>query len=196
MSCLTDTLAANIAVNCDYLSIAGIESDVVIIPKANIDRTASTFDAANRMLMTNLQCKSGTSGFKIEGIKQLQGYNQEFVPSDDSLDRYRHVFEGVIMTPSAENRLQASKLAKGEAYVVVINKKYKGENDEDAFVVLGWDSGLYVTALTENSRENDAAIRFTLSSKDISLEYDAIRNLLQTDYATTLADFDTQFAEA
>lgn len=194
MGCLTDRLAADISNNCDYLTIAGLESDVVLIPHSLVNKALSTINGTNRMLLDNLEATTGNTGYLLEGVKQLHGYNWEFVPSEETTDKFRHVFEGVIMTPNAANRLSASKLAKGESYLVVVHKRYKGENSADAFLVLGWDSGLYVTAMTENSKEQDAAIKFTLSSKDDSLEHDMPRLLLETDYATTLLAFNGKFA--
>ena len=194
--CYLDELSASIVNDCDNLAIAGIEADVVLIPFANFDKAGSTINATNRILLDDLLCQSGTSGFKLEGIKQLNGFDSEFVPVAESVDRWKHTFRGVIMTPSAENRLQASKLSKGTSYLVVINKKYKGANSEDAFIVLGWDAGLYITEMTESSKDNNGAILFTLSSQEDTLEYDMPRNLLETDYATTLIAFDAQFVQA
>jgi hypothetical protein len=196
MGCLTDKLTANIAIDCLNLSIAGLESDVVVIPRSDFDRAASTVNATNDILLDLLACKAGSTGFILEGVKQLHSTNSEFVPSDETLDKFRHTFRGVILTPSAANRLQASKLAKGESYVVVVNKKWKGANDADAFQVLGYDAGLYITEMTEGSKDNDAAILFTLGSKDSSLENEMPRNLLITNYATTLTAFNNKFATA
>jgi len=196
MGCLTDRLAADLANDCDNLTITGIETDVILIPHALVDKTASIINATNRLLLDNLASTSGNTGLLLEGVKQLHGYNWEFVPSEETVDKYRHTFEGVIMTPNAANRLSASKMAKGESYLVVVHKRYKGAGQADAFLVLGWDTGLYVTAMTENSKESDSAIKFTLASKDDSLEYDAPRLLLETDYATTLAAFVNKFATA
>lgn len=195
MGCLTDKISANITVDCNNLSIAGLEADVIIIPRSVFDRANSTINASNDILLDDLKCLSGNTGYKLEGVKQLHSTNSEFVPSEETLDKFRHTFRGVILTPSAENRLQASKLAKGESYVVVVNKKWKGENDEDAFQVLGFDAGLYLTEMTEGSKDNDGAILFTLASKDSSLENDIPRNLLMTDYATTLTAFTNAFVE-
>lgn len=194
MGCLTDRLAADLANNCDNLTITGLETDVILIPHSQVNKVLSTLNATNRMLIDNLEATSGNTGYLLEGVKQLHGYNWEFVPSEETTDKFRHTFEGVIMTPNAANRLSASKLAKGESYLVVVHKRYKGANNADAFLVLGWDTGLYVTAMTENSKESDSAIKFTLSSKDDSLEHDMPRLLLETDYATTLTAFTNKFA--
>ena len=194
MGCITDKISADILVDCDNLSISGLEADVILIPRSDFDRSASTINAGNDILLDNLACKSGATGFKLEGVKQLHSTNSEFVPSEETVDKFRHTFRGVILTPSAENRLQASLLAKGESYIVVVNRKWKGANDEDAFLVFGYDAGLYLTEMTEASNENDGNILFSLASKDIRLETEMPRNLLMTNYATTLTAFDNKFA--
>lgn len=196
MGCLTDKLSADIAIDCLNLSTSGLESDVVLIPRSDFDRAASTVNGTNNILLDNLACKSGATGFVLQGVKQLHSTNSEFVPSDETIDKFRHTFRGVVLTPSAVNRNQASKLAKGESYVAVVNKKWKGANDADAFQVLGYDTGLYVTEMTEGSKDNDAAILFTLASKDASLETEMPRNLLMTNYDTTLTAFNNKFATA
>lgn len=194
MGCALDKISADILVDCDNLSISGLEADVILIPRSDFDRSASTINAGNDILLDNLACKSGSTGFKLEGVKQLHSTNMEFVPSEETVDKFRHTFRGVILTPSAENRLQASKLAKGESYIVVVNRKWKGANDEDAFLVFGYDAGLYLTEMTEASNENDGNILFALASKDTSLETEMPRNLLMTNYDTTLTAFNNKFA--
>lgn len=196
MGCFTDKISADIAIDCDNLGIAGVEDDVVILEHEVVDKTASAINVTNRMLLDALACTSGNTGYLLEGVKQAQGYNAEFVPSTETFDKWRHVYDGVIGTPSAANRLQASKLSKGTPYMVVIRRRYKGAAKADEFIVLGWDAGVYITAMTENSRESDGMIKFTFSSKDTSLEYDMPRNLLDTDNATTLTAFNNKFATA
>jgi len=196
MGCATDRISADLLADCNNLTISGIEADVVLIPLSLIDKTASVLDPTNNLLCTNLVLKADSVGLKLEGIKQLNGYNQEFVLGDSQTpDKWRHVFSGVIMTPSTANRSEASKMTKGESYVIVVNKKYKGAGSADAFLILGYEAGLYVTEMTENSRENNAAILFTLSSLDEMLENDMAKNLLDTDYDTTLTAFTNMFVQ-
>lgn len=194
MGCFTDKLSADIAIDCDNISIGGVEEDIVIIAHEDVDKVTSTINSSNRLLLDDFNAISGKSGFLLEGIKNAQGILAEFVPSEETLDKWRHVYDGVIATPSALNRFEASKLAKGESYMIVVRTRYKGVSKADEFKVLGWDAGLYVTAMTENSRENDGMIKFTLSSKDNSLEYNTWKTLLETDNATTLIAFGNKFA--
>lgn len=196
MGCFTDRISADIAIDCDNLAIGGVEDDVVIIPHDEVDKTASTVNVTNRMILDAFAAVSGKTGFLLEGVKQAQGFLAEFVPSAETFDKWRHTYDGVIGTPSAVNRLQASKLSKGTPYMVVIRRRYKGAAKADEFIVLGWDAGMYITAMTENSRESDGMIKFTFSSKDDSLEYDMFRTLLDTDNATTLTAFNNKFATA
>lgn len=194
-NCLTDRLAADIMNDCENLSIAGIEADILLIPHGDVDKTATTIDATNPLLVTDLVLKAGKTGFLLQGVKQTNGYNHEFVPGDEQTpDKSRHVVRGRILTPSAANRNQANKLGKGEGYMAVVNKKYKGKDSKDAFLILGWDAGLYLSSKSENSLENDGAILLELGSKDTMLEKDDPKVLLETDYDTTKAAFDNKFA--
>ena len=41
MSCFTERISADIAIDCENLAIGGVEDDVVIIPHDEVDKTAS-----------------------------------------------------------------------------------------------------------------------------------------------------------
>lgn len=197
MGCLTDVINADIAVDCENITVGGIESDILLIPHKDVDKTASTLDAENKLLLTDLVLKAGASGYLLEGVKQTNGYNTEFVKGDDQTpDKSRHTIRGRILTPSVENRLQANKLGKGESYMAVVNRKYKGEDSEDAFLVLGWDTGMYLSVKTENSTENDGAILIEMASDDSLLENDDPKVLLDTSYDLTLTAFNNKFVVA
>lgn len=194
MGCLTDKISADIAVDCDNLAIAGIEEDILLIPHEDVDWSATTFDETNPMIVTDLVLKTSTTGYLLEGVKQTNGYNHEFVPGDDqTLDKHRHGIRGRILSPTAANIEQANKLSKSTAYVAVVNRKYKGAGSADAFLMLGKDQGMYVSVMTGASYENDGAILFEMASKDGLLENDLPRVVLDTDYDTTLTAFTNKF---
>ena len=196
MGCLTDKITGDIAVNCDHIAIAGLESDILLIPHSNVDKSTSTFDATNKMIITDLVLKAGATGYLLEGVKQTNGMNSEFVPGDDqTLDKHRHGIRGRVLTPSAANIEQANLLGKGESYMAVVNRKYKGEDSKDAFLILGWDTGMYLNVMTINSNENDGAILLEMASKDGMLENDLPRVVLDTDFDTTLTAFTNKFLE-
>lgn len=189
-----EKLSADIIKDCDNKPIGGLEVSAVLINFDDIDKAASTLDATNDLLITNLATVSTTSGFTLEGIKQTNGASFEFVVKEDTFDAYKHIFSGVILTPSASNKKSMAEVASGGRYVVVVEKKFKGADQGDAFEVLGWDTGMLISELVWNSKESDGVIKFTLSSLDAYEEPEMTRNLLETDYATTKTAFDAKFA--
>ena len=194
MGCLTEKITGDIAINCDHIAIAGLESDILLIPHSDVDKSASTFDADNKMIISDLVLKASATGYLLEGVKQTNGMNSEFVPGDDqTLDKHRHGIRGRVLTPSAANIEQANLLGKGESYMAVVNRKYKGADSADAFLILGWDTGMHLSVMTINSNENDGAILLEMASKDGMLENDLPRVVLDTDYDTTLTAFNNKF---
>ena len=194
MGCLTDKITDDIAINCDNIAIAGLESDILLIPHSDVDKSASTIDATNKMIITDVVLKAGATGYLLEGVKQTNGMNSEFIPGDDqTLDKHRHGIRGRVLTPSAANIEQANLLGKGESYMAVVNRKYKGADSADAFLILGWDTGMHLSVMTINSNENDGAILLEMASKDGMLENDLPRVVLDTDYDTTLTAFNNKF---
>jgi hypothetical protein len=191
-----DKLSADIAKNCDVKPIGGIEVNVVLIPFDDIDKTNSTIDGTNDLLITNLATKTGTQGYFVEGIKQSQGASFELVKKEDSFDKFKHMFSGVVLTPSVANKKSLSEISSGSKYVAVVEKKWKGVLEVDAFEVLGWDAGLVISEMTWNTKESDGIIKFVVASEDGYEEPYMTRNVLETDYATTKTAFDAKFATA
>lgn len=191
-----EKLAADLAKDCDNKPIGGVEVNAVLINFDDVDKTTSTLDATNDLIITNLATFSGTTGYSLEGIKQSNGASVELVKKEDSFDKYKHLFSGVILTPSAENKKSLANIASGGRYIVVIEKKWKGASQADAFEVLGWDSGLVISTLVWNTKEADGTIKFELASEDGYEEPEMSRNNFETDYATTKTAFDAKYATA
>lgn len=189
-------LTADIQKNCDQKAQAGIEVNVVLINFEDVDKATSTIDGSNDLIITDLATFSGTQGYFIEGVKQTQSAMWELVVKEDSFDMYKHFFNGVVLTPSAANKKLFEQIASGGRYIAVIEKKWKGENQADAFEVLGWDAGLRISESTWNTAESDGVIKFVLSNPDGYEEPKMSRNLLETDYATTKTSFNNKFATA
>lgn len=189
-------LTADILNDCDIKPKGGIEVDVNIINFDDIDKTASTLDVTNDLIITNLATKSGTQGYKLEGIKQVNGISWELIKKEDSYDMFKHLFSGVVLTPSSANKALLKELASGGNYVVVVEKKWKGANSIDAFEVLGWDSGLVIQTIVYSSKESNGAIKFELGSEENYEEPDMSRTNFETDYATTKVAFDASYATA
>ena len=195
MAC-TEEITADILLDCDNLPISGLEVNALIFNKNDIDTSATTFDVSNKILMTNFQLLSGKQGFKIEGIKQSNTKNYSLVVKENLFDKWLHQFNGVIMNPTAANKLQLSNLSKDGRYVVIIEQLWKGANNESAFEVLGYNVGLKLTESVNNSVENENGITLVLASESNYEETEVPYTLLETDYTTTKTAFDNGFAEA
>ena len=195
MAC-TGLIDADILFDCDEGSVAGLEVDVVLINRADIDIATLAYDPANKLKLTNLALKATKTGYLLKGVKQVNNTNHELVPKETGVDKVSHVFNGLILTPSADNKLQLQNMKDGADLVAVVERKWKGAGDEEAFEVYGIDSGLILTASSYTSTENDGAITFTLSSQEGYEEPKYPLTLLETDYATTKTAFGNKFASA
>jgi len=189
-------LEGDMLFDCGNKAKAGIEVNVVLINFEDRDNATSTLDGTNDLLITSLSTFSGTTGYFLEGIKQVNGASSELVKKEDSFDMYKHLFSGVMLTPSVENKAFLKQIASGSRFIVVIEKLWKGTDQEDAFEVLGWDSGLEISTMVWNTKESNGVIKFELTNADGYEETDMQRNLLETDYDTTKTAFGNKFATA
>jgi len=191
----TGSLTADMLFDCANAPVGGIEQNVILINKDDIDVVSTVTDANNEVLVTTLQLKAGKTGYKLTGVKQSNGKAWEVVKKENAPDKYKHTFTGVIFNPSAENKQQAAALAKGAKYVAVVEQVWKGEDNKDAFEILGLKSGLEIATMTNNSKENDNMIMFELSSADGFEEPTMPQNLLDVTYAATKTLFNNKFVE-
>lgn len=192
----TAELTGDIAFDCLNAPVGGIEQDVVLINKNDIDIVTTVTSTTNRVLLTNLQLKPGKTGYKLTGVKQSNGKSWELVKKENSPDKFKHTFSGVIFNPSAENKMQADYLSQGGSYIAVVEQKWKGANNTGAFEVLGLSAGMELSTMTNSSKENDNMILFELASVDGYEEPTMPKTLLDVSYAATKTVFDNKFIQA
>ena len=157
-------ITADILYDCDNSPVGGLETDVVLININDIDRAATTLSPTNPDIVTNLQLLSGKTGYLFQGIKQINTASSELVKKEFSSDKEKHAFNGTLLNVSAANKLQINAFKEGGKYVAVVNRKWKGVDNDEAFLVLGLSSGLEIETSTWNSNENDGTLQFVLSS--------------------------------
>ena len=189
-------ITADILADCANGSFQGLETNIVLINREQIDFSSITYNGANELLATAFNLLSGNTGYCLEGVKQVNSTAFELVKKETSLDKFKHIFNGVILTVSVENKVQLQNMSKGDKYVAIVEKKWKGDSNEDAFDIYGLEVGLELNVTTYNSNENDGTVAFELSSADGFEEPKLPLNLLITDYATTKTAFDNKFIEA
>ena len=189
----TGKLTANIDVDCEQLPVGGLETNVVVINKDDIDYTLCTFDADNRLKMTLLKLKPGKAGFRIAGVKQSNQKSSELVLVENMPNKFKHEFMGVIFNNSVENKLQLANLALGSRYVVVVEQLWKGTLNKDAFEVLGFKTGLVLTESKNGSATADNTWSLKLASEAKYEEPTPPHTLLQINYAATKTAFTNLF---
>lgn len=193
MAC-NDKLSADILKDCNNAPVAGLEVDILLVNREDVDQAALTYDGVNDLICTNFQLVSGSVGYLLEGIKQSNGASSELVVKDFT-NGYRHLMSGVMLAPSAANMRALEQIMDGGSYVAIIERKWKGIANADAFLILGLDSGLVASSSTWNSKENSGIELFELASEEEYEEPRKPRVLLETDYATTKTAFDAKFVQ-
>jgi hypothetical protein len=189
-------ITADMLNDCLNGSIGGLETNVLIINSADIDRAGVTYDAANKTLMTGFALQTGKVGFLLQGVKQVNNTAWELVKKETGLDKKKHVFNGLMLTLSAANKLQLELMSEGANLVIIVEKKWKGTGNVEAFDVYGIGSGLELNVATYNSNENDGSAVFELSSADSFEEARLPATLLVGDYSATKTLFDNKFLGA
>jgi hypothetical protein len=188
-------LTGDILFDCDNQMVGGIEVDVLIFNHSDIDKVATTFDSTNKSIITNFALKSGKTGFLLEGVKQINSLASSLVIKEMGNDKESHVFSGVVLNFSAQNKQRLHEM-KGGDFAVMVQLKWKGASSEDAFQIGGFDVGMRLTEVNFATNENDAVVSFVLSSIDGFEESKPILTVLDTDYATTSTAFTNKFATA
>lgn len=191
MSNCIEKLTANISYDCTTTQRAkgGLETKAVIINRSDLDYTSLTQSGAT---VTNLSLKAGATGYEIGWVKQLGNTASEF-SVNDGLDTFNHSFACRVFGQSATDAERIKELSTGE-FLMVVETKFKGANNADAYKIFGYENGLKMSEGTFTSLENDGSFLFTLSSVENFGESYPWLTYLETNYVTTKAKFDGLFS--
>ena len=127
-------------------------------------------------------------------LNKINSAASELVKKEFSNDKRKHTFNGTVFNVSAANKQQMNSLAEGGKYVAIVERKWKGLDNAEAFLAYGVQSGLELTTEVHNTNENDGVLQFSLASADGYEENLLPSTVLETDYATTKTAFDAKFA--
>jgi hypothetical protein len=189
MACI-NKLSGDISFNCDDKPKKGLAGQrAVIINFEDIDFGATTKNGAT---ISNLTLKDGTTGYKLEWYKELASASGQFSPNEEDIDGFSHSFMGRMATSSLSNAEAAKELKEGR-FVVVYESKYQGVNQDEAFKVLGIETGLQLSEMTTNTNENSGSILFTLSTKEGEYEEYPFNIFSEASYRTSKDTVDALF---
>jgi len=191
MEC-SNKITTEVLYSCLDAPIMGVENaSIVLINKEDIDESASTSDGAK---CTAIVLKSGATGYKFEVAKSdLISASSAFAPSSEDIQGHTHTVSLRIMNPNAEAAERFNELQNGR-FVAVVETRYKGTDQLDAFKVYGRHAGLEMSEGTVNTNENSGSLVFSLATKEGTVEPYPYNIFIETDYATSKATYDSVFA--
>lgn len=187
-------LSGDILNDCLNPSVGGLEANVLLFNSEDINKSATTYDASNKLIVTNFQVKTGKTGYLLESVKQIHALKFEYVKKELGNDRYKHTFSFVILNPTAANRNKLFEM-NGGRFTVMVESKFKGASSAEPFLIGGYDSGMELQTIAYASNENDGTISVEMTSVESYEEPKPILTFLDTDYATSKALFDAKFED-
>lgn len=178
MNCVEE-LTKDILFDCLDNLVKGIDKGkAVLINRNDIDFSRSKKEGAT---ISDIYLKAGKRGYVVESGKNLASANAAFLPSTDDLEGFSHSFLGRIMTTVFESAERANELKQGR-FIVVYQSRYKGIDNKEAFKVLGWEAGLMLKELKQNTAENRSSLLFTLSTEEGESESVPYLSFFDTNY--------------
>jgi len=180
--------------DCDNPPLQGLTDVIALINYNDIDRVGTTFDSGNNQIVTSLVLKANKRAFRLEGYKLANSAQAELVVKDaPAVNAFLHTIGGVGVTVDAQQLKAFSNMSLGAKLVAVVERKFKGANQESAFMIFGYDSGMELTTAEYNSNDNAGTMPFTLANPTDEEEPKPQLIWLDTDYGTTLTAFEALF---
>lgn len=157
-------LVKDIFADCSATPAAGIEAVVYLINRSDIDSYTIDSDGVDT-LCTNLTLKAGTPAphvYKLFGYKRNLSYSSEINVGEDVPDTWTHSLNFQNYQFDSESIMN---LDQAGDVVAIVERKGKKEGD-GSFLILGLENGLYKSADSTNSNDNNGARVLTMSSLD------------------------------
>ena len=189
-------IAKDITRNCDDKPVAGIEQRLILINCDDLPSSGITFSSDYpNSLITALALNSNTTGYEVQGIKQIMNFTNSLEKNDDGEDGVTHTIAGIrFYDPSEEAREEINKFIGGARVFAVLETKWKGVDNKYAFKFFGLKFGLELSELTEASKENDGTVVMSLKTPNGFKEPYLPHIYRDTDYETSLTTFNNKFA--
>lgn len=172
---------------CSTTPVAGLEVDLYVANRSEIDLTASTFGTDGEL--TAIVMQTGKKFYKFTGKGTSNSLQIDMVEGKFSNDQWSHLLKNIVFDNTALTKKNIIKKFPSSDLVVVVNNKWKGTGGNMAFEALGWTVGLTGKAIQRKSdnAETAGAWEVTLASPKDQYEDNPGINVFITDYATTLA---------
>lgn len=180
---------------CEDLVSKGLESDGIIINRADIDFTQTEFDETNKNIIKTLILKSGKKGYAVK-----QNGNTPFTGTNSSLvvgtyrNSWTHQVAIVVLanTPDVAANI-IDGLANGK-FVVILRNVTKGEDGKGEYQIYGYAQGLTCSAGENDKYSEDTeggwlmTLEETSAPKSAMFFYDTSSETTATKYESLLTE--------
>lgn len=176
---------------CEELVSKGLESDGIIINRADIDFTQTEFDETNKNIIKTLILKSGKKGYAVK-----QNGNTPFTGTNSSLvvgtyrNSWTHQVAIVVLanTPDVAANI-IDGLANGK-FVVILRNVTKGEEGKGEYQIYGYAQGLTCSAGENDKYSEDTEGGWLMTLEETSAPKSAMF-FYDTSSETTAAKYES-----
>lgn len=185
-------LYEDVIFDCSNPPKSGIEQDVLIMNWQDIDRSATLFND-NKTKIIRLRLHKGKRAYLFKGLKNLfQGQTKPLI--NNLANGHSHSLNIRVFENNENTIAQINNIINKGHFVAIVEILDKGITAKNAFEILGYDSGLEVDASSQgrNYNTNDGAYLLTLSTPKHLKEPRTPYKWLETDYQTTLRQFNNK----
>lgn len=179
-----DGIKQEIIDNCESAPIGGVEVNAWLFNRSDL---SGVIDPANKNLVTSLVVALTKQGYKLQGFKKNINAGHDIVVSETNVDKYTHYlnFQAWLLDAVAVNNLDGLS-----DLVVVVEGLNKHTDGNGAFVMYGFDTGLYKTTDTKRFNDIDGNRNIEMASQAGEEPLVSEHVVFITDYATTKAMLD------
>ena len=178
MGCLADITQA-ITNSCTNVPAAGLEVKGWII---NRDDVTWTIDGSNVVLLTAATMEGVTVAYPVTAVKKEANAGFDGVFADNLPDLFTHNYS---FQPYARDAASVHALDSIDDLVLVV--ELKGPKTTGCFIVLGYENGLHLVAMTYAAKDNNGIPTYEFATREGEGEKYSRYVFWDTDFDTTLA---------
>lgn len=189
-------ISQGIAENCDSPIVKGLESDGIIINRADIDFSKTVFDTTHKNIVKSLILKAGKQGYKV-----VQTGNKPFDGAKTTMaaGKYRNTFTNEIPIAVLDDGPEVAEniidgLANG-TFALVLKNKHKGATGNAEYQIYGYYQGLNASAIENDKYSEDTEGGWLVTLQETAAPKSALY-YFNTDSTTTATQYETLTTEA
>jgi hypothetical protein len=174
-----DGIGQDIQNLCADTPTGGLEINAWVFNRTEL---SGTVDPTNKNLYTALSVIVTKKGYRLTGFKKNMDAGSDVVVADDSPDKYTHFF---ALQAWLQDALATNGLDNLSDLVVVVEGLNKMNDGDGAFVMYGFDFGLYKS--TDTRRFNTLNGNRSIELTSLAGQEEAVSQhiVFDTDEATT-----------